>query len=198
MNVARRLVPSSGGGNDCIWTPDALALSIVEHFHIPPDALVLEPCSGGGAFLRAFEVAGLSHVQSCEVSEGIDFFRFTGHVDWIITNPPWSQMRSFLKHAYEVSDNVVFLVIITHVLGLKARLREMVAADFGVKEIFCVETPDNSAWPQSGFQLAAHHLQRGYRGPIAFAPKDASKAARILAEQPRIFDEPIFQAPFQG
>jgi hypothetical protein len=34
----------------------------------------------------------------------------TQKVDWIITNPPWSQMRRFLQQAMSVADHVVFLI----------------------------------------------------------------------------------------
>ena len=34
---------------------------------------------------------------------------------------------------------------------------------FGIKEIYCVDTP-KKPWPQLGFQLAAVHTQRGYEG----------------------------------
>ena len=34
---------------------------------------------------------------------------------------------------------------------------------FGIKEIYCVDTP-KKPWPQLGFQLAAVHTQRGYKG----------------------------------
>lgn len=160
------LVPANG--NDRIWTPDALATDVVKHFNIPDSATILEPCSGGGAFLRAFEAVGLKNVQSCEISEGKDFFEFKDKVDWVVTNPPWSKMRAFLKHAYTMSDNVLFLVVITHIIGLKARVREMQAAGFGVKEIAWIPDTPPAPWPQSGFQLAANHLQRGYVGDIKF------------------------------
>ncbi len=41
---------------------------------------------------------------------GRDFFKWVRPVDWIITNPPYSLMREFMRHAFEVADNVVFLL----------------------------------------------------------------------------------------
>jgi hypothetical protein len=46
-------------------------------------------------------------------------------VDLIITNPPFSQLRAFLKHSYEIANNVVFLAFTADVLGMKARLQDM-------------------------------------------------------------------------
>ena len=42
-------------------------------------------------------------------------------MDWIITNPPWSQIRRFLQHALSLADHVVFLFTINH-LWTRARL----------------------------------------------------------------------------
>lgn len=51
----KSLIPNSG--NDCIYTPDRLALDIVLHFHPQINGKILEPASGEGSFLRAFKKA---------------------------------------------------------------------------------------------------------------------------------------------
>lgn len=147
--------------DDVIFTPDELAAAIVAHFK--PTGLILEPCRGGGAFTRAMPGCGW-----CEITEGTDFFRnhSIGVYDWIVTNPPWSQIRPFLQHSMKLADNVVFLVTINH-LWTKARLRDIRLAGFGIKEIAICDTPKN--FPQSGFQLGCFHVQRGYEGPIIFS-----------------------------
>jgi hypothetical protein len=99
-----------------------------------------------------------------EIKRGRDFFAWTEPVDWIITNPPWSQIRNFLHHAMTLADHVVFLLTINH-LWTKARLRDVREAGFGLREIVLVAMP--ASFPQSGFQLGAVHLARGHRGPIA-------------------------------
>ena len=88
-------------------------------------------------------------------------------MEWIVTNPPWSLARRFLQHAYEVADNVVFLIPLNHIVGLRVRIADMERAEFGVKEILLCATPP-PPWPPSGFQLAAIHLRRGCRGAIAW------------------------------
>ena len=60
----------------------------------------------------------------------------------------------------EISDNIVYLTTINH-YTTKRRIREMREHKFGIKEIYCVDTP-KKPWPQLGFQLAAVHTQRGY------------------------------------
>ena len=142
--------------NDDVQTPPALARELVRHFK--PQGRILEPCKGKGNFLKAMPAA-----KWCEIKQGRDFFEWSAKVDWIITNPPWSQIRLFLKHAMTIADHVVFLLTINH-LWTKARLRDVRAAGFGLREIVLVDMP--ASFPQSGFQLGAVYLSRGYSGPI--------------------------------
>jgi len=142
--------------NDDIQTPIELAARIVRHFR--PRGRVLEPCKGCGNFLRH-----LPGAHWCEIKEGRDFFDWKDPVDWIITNPPWSQIRRFLQHAMTVADHVVFLMTINHV-WTKARLRDIRESGFGIREICLVEMPES--FPQSGFQLGAVHVGRGWKGDI--------------------------------
>lgn len=104
-----------------------------------------------------------SRVDWCEIKRGRDFFAWTTRVDWIVTNPPWSQIRAFLQHAMRTADHVVFLLTINHV-WTKARIRDIHTAGFGLREIVLVDMP--SSFPQSGFQLGAVHIQRGWSGRI--------------------------------
>jgi hypothetical protein len=161
--MAKQLVPN--GGNDDIQTPRYLANQIVKHFLPLIDVkndLVLEPCAGKGAFVRAFKASGIKSITTCEIKNGRDFFDYDQRVDWIITNPPFSQMREFLRHGFRIANNVVFLTFAAHVLGMKARLQDMNDAKWGIKELLCVPTPPKP-WPQSGFQVCAAHLRKGWR-----------------------------------
>ena len=151
-------------GNDRVYTPDDLAYQIVKHFN--PSGLLLEPCIGQGAFVRAMERVCLgSHITGYEIDLGLDFLTGTPFKHaWTITNPPWSKLRAFLKKSMECSDNVVFLCLV-NAFFMKARQRDMQEAGFGMKEILFVPTPPKP-WPQAGFCLGAVHIQRGYTGPV--------------------------------
>jgi len=123
---------------------------------------LLEPCKGNGAFTRA-----MPNCDWFEIDEGRDFLKYYyGHWDWVITNPPWSDFRRFLRKSMEVSDNVVFLCLI-NAFFMKARLRDMKEMDFGITEILTVDTPPKP-WPQTGFALGVTHLKRSYFGCIKF------------------------------
>jgi hypothetical protein len=167
--------------DDVVQTPPALAKRLVNHFQ--PSGRMLEPCRGEGNFFRALRAyAGRSsgtrpkvlvatprrkkrgNVEWCEISEGRDFYAWTESVDWVVTNPPWSQIRRFLQQSMSVANHVVFLMTINHV-WTKARLRDIREAGFGLKEIVLVDMP--RSFPQSGFQLGAVHFARGWKGPVA-------------------------------
>lgn len=152
------------GGNDRVYTPPELARAIVRHFN--PSGMLLEPCRGRGAFSDAMlPYAANGFVETCEIDEGNDFLEANLEpVCWIITNPPWSKMRPFLKRSMEISRNVVFLCLV-NAFFMKARMRDMADAGFDLKEILFVPTPPKP-WPQTGFALGAVHIQRGYKGDV--------------------------------
>ena len=145
--------------DDVVQTPPDLARRIVAHFK--PKGRILEPCKGQGNFLDCMPGAFW-----CEISEGRDFFSWDKPVDWIVTNPPWSQIRPFLQHSMSLATNIVFLMTVNHV-WTKARVRDIYSSEFGIKEICLVEMP--SSFPQSGFQLGAIHIKKNWRGDINFS-----------------------------
>ena len=146
---------------DVVYTPDYLAKQIVDHFQ--PSGLVLEPCRGGGAFYQY-----LPDADWCEIAEGVDFFDYSKSPDWIVTNPPWSMIRQFLEHSFKIqTKNIVYLCNINAVVT-KARLNLLKDNGYGIREFYCVDTPKTN-WPQTGFQLAAIHIQKDYKGPTEWS-----------------------------
>jgi hypothetical protein len=160
--MSRTLSPSKNQPeHDIVMTPPALAKRIVTHF--APSGLVLDPCRGDGAFFNAFPKT--CSRDWCEINKGRDFFTYDNHVDWIVTNHPWSLTREWLVKCMEVADNVVLLSTLTHFVT-KRRLRDIKERGFGLVEFLCVPTPPKP-WPASGFQLVAMRLTRGYSGNLA-------------------------------
>jgi hypothetical protein len=141
-----------------VMTPPALARQIVDYYQ--PSGVLLDPCRGDGAFFNAM-LRWSNDVRWCEVSEGRDFLTWQEPADWIITNPPWSKFRPFLRHAMRLAPNIVFLSVMTHFVT-KARLRDITRAGFGIEHPLIVRTP-KAPWPGSGFQLAAWPIRRGAR-----------------------------------
>lgn len=155
MSKKRSAIPR--GGNDRVMTPPDLALRIVGHFK-PQGYSILEPCEGDGSFTAAFETWGTKLVFSCEIDRGEDFLTWETPVDWIITNPPWSNFLAFLKHSMTVAHDVVFLAN-ANAWFVKARINAMRDAGFHFREFAYVPTP-KKPWPQFGLQLAAVHISR--------------------------------------
>ncbi len=160
----RKLTPERNAPeSDLVPTPYALARVIVRHFR--PTGRCLDPCRGPARpFYTALKAQRGCVVDWCEVTEGRDFMAYSLPTDWIVTNPPWSKVFPFLRHAMTLADNVVFLAALS-AFTLRARMRAIELAGFGLKESLLVPHPPRP-WPASGFQLAAVHIQRGYAGPF--------------------------------
>uniref|UniRef100_UPI003AA81F31 hypothetical protein n=1 Tax=Thioclava sp. TaxID=1933450 RepID=UPI003AA81F31 len=154
------LVPATNDpARDLVMTPPDLAARIIAHFADRMSGHVLDPALGTGALHDQFP----DHVERswCELALGRDFLACSDPVDWIMTNPPWSKLREFTRHAMTISENVVWLAPLTN-LTTKARLRDLDQQDYGIAELVLIDTP--KGWPQSGFQLVAAHIARGHTG----------------------------------
>jgi hypothetical protein len=143
---------------DAVWTPDWCAADMVNYFQ--PDGRILEPCRGAGAFMRALPMDALW----CEITDGRDFFEFWEPVDWIITNPPYSLMRQFLRHAFTISSNVVFLLPAKNVFSGYGTIREC-AGWGGIAAIRWYGTGATLGFPM-GNAISAIHWKQGHCGLI--------------------------------
>ncbi|WP_423208027.1 helix-turn-helix domain-containing protein [Paracoccus yeei] len=168
MGSVVRAAPSGRGGlvpatnllaQDLVMTPPELAAAVIGHFADRMAGNMLDPARGQGAFHDGLP----THLDRhwCEIGEGRDFFDWQQPVDWVMTNPPWSRLREFTRHAMRIAPNIVWLTPLTN-LTTKARLRDLGEAGFGIAELVRIDTPQG--WPQSGFQLAAAYLRRGHAG----------------------------------
>ncbi|MDO5527871.1 MAG: hypothetical protein Q4F71_00555 [Paracoccus sp. (in: a-proteobacteria)] len=173
----QRLVPERNNADaDLVFTPRAIAMAVIHDLGAHLQGNVLDPCRGDGAFYDLFP-SGLTR-HWCEISEGRDFFVWDRRVDWIVTNPPFSQFRDFLTHSLKIADNIVFLCVLNH-FTTKRRIVLIREAGFSMRRIFLVPTPPD--WPSSGFQVAAVWLQRGYTGDISTGELDESRLPEYQA-----------------
>lgn len=147
--MSRSLVTKSG--NDRVYTPDYLAEAIVNRYR--PVGRVLEPCKGTGSFLKYLPTA-----EWCEIDEGRDFMAWSDRVDWIVTNPPYSKYLDFLRHSFEVADNVVFLQFV-NAFFMRKRVSTMTQMGFEIKDIWYLDTP-KKPWPQTGFQVGCIYWKK--------------------------------------
>ena len=107
---------------DAYYTPEHLVAPLLGHMR--PRGRLLEPCVGDGSIARL-----LSHLpQTAVLTNDIDTKVFadthldasqellwsclhkTTHIDWVITNPPFSKAREILEHSLKYADNVALLL----------------------------------------------------------------------------------------
>ena len=105
--------------SDVVYTPDWCAQDVLDWFK--PCGKVLDPCKGGGAFFDKMP----NGADWCEIREGRDFFEWREPVDWIVSNPPYSNFRVFLNHSFSVADNIVYLVPVKNVFSAYGMLKEV-------------------------------------------------------------------------
>ena len=152
--------------NDLVMTPVPVAKATIGLYDIASGSKILDPCRGDGAFYNNYP----EDCQKfwCEINEGRDFFDvqlswsiYEGHVDWIITNPPYSILDEFLTKSFEVADNVVFLIPLSKMFSSFRRIREIL--DYGNIVSIDLISASKCGFP-FGFPACAFHMKRGYEG----------------------------------
>jgi hypothetical protein len=152
--------------NDVVFTPDWLAKQICEMFEIT--GKVLEPCKGEGAFLKYLP----ENTEWCEVTEGKNFYDFASKVDWIITNPPYSDFDRFLDHSFELADNIVLLVPVAKMMKSMGTLKKVF--NYG-GIVSCHFLGGGQAGFPFGFPVGIYYLKRNYLGKTDFRLLSAIK-----------------------
>lgn len=141
---------------DVVFTPNDIAKGIVNH--LKPQGNCLDPCRGDGAFLGA--IGG--NCDYCEIAEGKDFFDYHKKLDWIIGNPPYSNFKDFLEHAFELADNVSYLVP-TNKIFQRQVIMEMINEYGGIKSMIIYGSGQLIKFP-FGFSVGNFHFKKNYSG----------------------------------
>ena len=141
--------------NDVVFTPDWLAKQICGMFSI--SGKVLEPCKGEGAFLKYLP----QNTDWCEIADGKNYYDYNEKVDWIVTNPPYSDYNRFLSHSFCLADNIVLLVPVSKMFKSMGTLKSIM--DYG--GFVSIHTlPASKAGFPFGFPCAIYYLKRNYIG----------------------------------
>ena len=149
---------SGNEANDKIYTPLNISKAIINMFDL--EGLVLDPFKGGGSFYDQFP----DTVQKdwCEIDDEKDFFDYNNHVDWIVSNPPYSILDKVLKHSFEIADNVVYLVPLSKVVSSMDRIRKI--HSYGGVPYIYILSASRCEFP-FGFPACVIHFKYGYKGP---------------------------------
>ena len=146
--------------NDAVFTPEWAAADIVQWFK--PSGRILEPCKGFGAILQF-----LPGADWCEITEGKDFYAWNEPVDWIISNPPYSDLKNWLVHSFEVALNIVYLVPLKNFFSGFGQMES--CREFGwIKHIRVYGTGTRLNFPM-GNAIGAMHFRRGYWGETSWS-----------------------------
>jgi hypothetical protein len=133
----------------------------------PIEGKVLEPCKGEGAFLKY-----LPHdTDWCEIADGKNFYDYETKVDWLVTNPPYSDYNRFLEHSFKLADNIVLLVPVAKMFKSMGTLTTILKYG-GFVSIHAL--PASKAGFPFGFPCAVYYLKRGYVGETKIELLDLS------------------------
>ena len=102
----------------------------------------------------------------CELQEGRDFFDWREPVDWIVSNPPYSIYLDWMRHSFEVAENIVYLVPLYKALHSSTLLSETFEWG-GIVEIVHIGTGRDVGF-DFGFAAGAVHYKRGYRAGMRY------------------------------
>ena len=145
--------------NDVVFTPDWLAEKICKTFDI--NGKVLEPCKGEGAFLK-FLPEG---TDWCEIADGKNFYDYNQKVDWIVTNPPYSDFNRFLDHSFSLADNIILLIPIAKIFKSMGTIKQVLKYG-GI--VSCYLLPASSAGFPFGFPCGIFYFKKDYKGQTEF------------------------------
>jgi hypothetical protein len=154
---------------DVVYTPAAavnVCMPVIEPMLSEGDA-VCDAFAGKDAFFKKYPTYVIS--SRCEIEEGTDFFDLSAQsVDWIISNPPYSNLTDVLVHSARVCRKGFGYLIgscnLTH-----ARIHKMELAGFHLHTVkvirvnhwfgmsmFCVWTRED---PIHGARMLYHPIQ---------------------------------------
>ena len=100
MNKSANSIKNRKKANDVIFTPKPVAELMIDLCDIKPNDKVLDPSKGGGVF---YDNLGECVKDYCEITEGIDFFKYDKEVDIIVGNPPYSLWTKWLEHTIKLN-----------------------------------------------------------------------------------------------
>ena len=145
--------------NDVVFTPDWLAKQICEMFEIEGE--VLEPCKGEGVFLKYLP----ENTEWCEIVDGKNFYDYHKKVDWLVTNPPYSDFNRFLEHSFELADNIILLVPLAKMFKSMGTIKTIMNYGGFVSIHFL---PSSKAGFPFGFPSGIFYIKKDYKGETLF------------------------------
>ena len=117
----------------------------------------LEPCMWDGGIYNFLP----EKKDWCEIDRGRDFYDYHGKVDWIITNPPYSDYDKFVEHCMECADNIALLIPLAKPFSSLQRIKKMVWYG-NIHSLFIFNHGASKAWFPFWFPLSIYYFKRWY------------------------------------
>ncbi len=150
--------------SDYVLTPEWCAKDMINFFN--PSGKILDPCAGlNKIFYENYPPN--SKKDWCEIQSNKNFFEYHEKSDWIISNPPYSIFHEWMKHSYEVADNIVYLLPtfkVFNALGLCRLYKEK----GWIKHIRLYDTGKKIEWSRSR-PIVAAYFKKGYDGDTSWS-----------------------------
>jgi len=155
--------------NDIVYTPNYIAFDIIKFFK--PSGKCLDPCKGKGAFLQYLP----QNSEWCEIRQGRNFFDYHKKVDWIISNPPFSDIQAWMLHSFKLADNIVYLLPTNKPFNSDRFFRQIYEWG-GIKELYQLGSGrDIFLNFNVGFGFGAYYFKKGYRGDMRISFRKLQK-----------------------
>ena len=138
--------------NDFYETPQDCILNFLKHHPIDPNAVILDPCVGTGAFPKALRMAGYTNqIDTIEIDSNFkavpeasnhhceDFLQLEPpyKYDVIFSNPPYSLTEEFIKKAFTLVNKEKFEIIYLLRLNfLESKKRHDFWQDYMVNDLY--------------------------------------------------------------
>jgi hypothetical protein len=176
MGTEKKMQPSlihMATPKDVVYTPPELARDMVAYFQ--PSGLHLDPCMGDGAFYNLFPEGS----EWCEIERGRDFFAWTKPVDWIVSNPPFSNLLAWVRYSFKISKDIVYLMP-SHRVFASAEFLDDLFEWGGIVHIRRYGTGTQWGFP-FGHALSAVHYRAGYAGSTSWSRYEAQHSTHLTA-----------------
>jgi len=133
--------------NDELYTPMSLSKQFIDNMDIAEEENCLDPFYGTGSFFNNFNDNNENNF--CEINLGKDFFNYKINHDWIISNPPFSQLSKILEHTCNLAVKGFGYVLPAYSLTA-VRIKNINLKGFYIDKIIHFSNPKE--W-RIGFQM---------------------------------------------
>jgi len=158
MDMSQTLQGCKIEPNHKFYTPTALAASLMDRIDFNDAKVALDPCSGQGAFFRAFP-KWLARFE-CEIDHDKgDFYEWEIPVCWVVSNPPFDNLTKWIEHTCRIAEKGFAYLIPTYALSHN-RLKLIESWGFYCKEATIIENPKE--W-NLGFPMAFYVFEKSSR-----------------------------------